>query len=51
MAEYKMKRRYPRYPVNTGVKVLPDFGNKSFWGTLSDISLGGAMSAYLHHCL
>ncbi len=41
MAEYKIKRKYPRYPCDTGVKILPDFGIKSFWGTLSDISLGG----------
>jgi len=41
MAEYKIKRRYPRYPCDTGVKILPEFGSKSFWGTLSDISLGG----------
>ena len=41
MAEYKMKRRYPRYSCDTGVKILPDFSSKSYWGTVSDISLGG----------
>ena len=41
MADYKIKRRFPRFSCDTGVKVLPDMGSKSFWGTLSDISLGG----------
>jgi hypothetical protein len=41
MAEYKTKRRHPRYPCDTGVKILPEMGSKSYWGTLSDISMGG----------
>jgi hypothetical protein len=39
--EYKEKRRYPRYPLDTGVRIHQEVGGGGFWGTLSDISLGG----------
>jgi PilZ domain-containing protein len=40
-AEFKERRRYPRYPCDTGVRVHPEKGNAGYWGTLSDISYGG----------
>lgn len=39
--EYKERRRYPRYPCDTGVRVHPEKGNAGYWGTMSDISFGG----------
>ncbi|HSM88372.1 MAG TPA: PilZ domain-containing protein [Candidatus Limnocylindrales bacterium] len=39
--EFKERRRYPRYPCDTGVRVHPEKSNAGYWGTLSDISLGG----------
>ncbi len=39
--EYKERRRYPRYPCDTGVRIHPEKGNAGYWGTLSDISAGG----------
>jgi hypothetical protein len=40
-AEYKVQRRFPRYPCDTGVLIHLEQGNAGFWGTLSDISIGG----------
>jgi Tfp pilus assembly protein PilZ len=39
--EYKERRRYPRYPCDTGVRVRPEKTSAGYWGTLADISLGG----------
>jgi PilZ domain len=39
--EYKEKRRYPRYPCDTGVRVHPKSSSAGYWGTVGDISLGG----------
>jgi PilZ domain-containing protein len=39
--EYKEKRKHPRYPCDTGVRVHPESGNAGYWGTVGDISLGG----------
>jgi|SRR5215471_7097034 len=39
--EYKEKRKHPRYPLDTGVRIHQEVGGGGFWGTLSDISLGG----------
>ncbi|SRR5260370_11646290 len=39
--EYKVQRRFPRYPCDTGVLIHLEQGNAGFWGTLSDISIGG----------
>jgi hypothetical protein len=39
--EYTEKRRYPRYPLDTGVRIHQEVGGGGFWGTLSDISIGG----------
>ena len=39
--EFKARRRYPRYPCDTGVRIHPEKGNAGYWGTLSDISFGG----------
>ena len=39
--EYTEKRRYPRYPLDTGVRIHQEVGGGGFWGTLSDISVGG----------
>jgi hypothetical protein len=39
--EFKERRRYPRYPCDTGVRVHPEKANAGYWGTLSDISFGG----------
>jgi PilZ domain len=42
MAEqFNERRRYPRYPCDTGVRIHPEKGNAGYWGTLSDISFGG----------
>ena len=39
--EFKERRRFPRYPCDTGVRIHPEKGNAGYWGTLSDISFGG----------
>lgn len=39
--EYKERRRFPRYPCDTGVLIHLEKGNGGFWGTLSDICVGG----------
>ena len=39
--EYKERRRHPRFPCDTGVRVHPQTGNAGYWGTVGDISLGG----------
>jgi len=39
--EFKERRRFPRYPCDTGVRIHPEKGNAGYWGTLSDISIGG----------
>jgi hypothetical protein len=39
--EYKVQRRFPRYPCDTGVLIHLEKGTSGFWGTLSDISIGG----------
>jgi hypothetical protein len=39
--EYKERRRHPRFPCDTGVRIHPEKGNAGYWGTLSDISMGG----------
>ncbi|HLW54082.1 MAG TPA: PilZ domain-containing protein [Candidatus Angelobacter sp.] len=40
--EYAEKRRFPRYPCDTGVLIHLDEGSGGgFWGTLSDICVGG----------
>lgn len=39
--EFKERRRYPRYVCDTGVRIHPQTGTAGYWGTLSDISLGG----------
>jgi PilZ domain len=39
--EYKVQRRHPRYPCDTGVRIQLEKTNGGFWGTLSDISYGG----------
>lgn len=41
MAEFTEKRRFPRYPCDTGVQIRAGEASGGFWGTLSDISLGG----------
>jgi PilZ domain len=41
MAVYKETRRYPRYQCDTGVRISVEKQPGGFWGTLSDISLGG----------
>jgi hypothetical protein len=40
MGEYSEKRRYPRFVCEGGVEVREE-GKRGFWGTMSDISLGG----------
>ena len=39
--EYKERRKSPRYPCDTGVLIHLEKGNGGFWGTLSDICIGG----------
>ena len=39
--EFTQKRRFPRYPCDTGVLIRLSEGSGGFWGTLSDISYGG----------
>jgi hypothetical protein len=39
--EYKERRKYPRYPCDTGVRIHPETGNAGYWGTVGDISIGG----------
>jgi hypothetical protein len=39
--EYKQERRFPRYPCDTGVRIRLEQGSGGFWGTLSDICIGG----------
>lgn len=39
--EYKERRKHPRYPCDTGVRIQLERGSGGFWGTLSDISYGG----------
>ena len=39
--EFKERRRFPRYPCDTGVRIHPEKGTAGYWGTLSDISAGG----------
>ncbi len=39
--EYAVKRRHERYPLDTGVRIHQEVGGGGFWGTLSDISIGG----------
>jgi hypothetical protein len=41
MADFRERRRYPRYSCDTGVRVHPEKGTAGYWGTMSDISLGG----------
>lgn len=41
MAEYKEKRRFTRYACDTGVLISLEQGSGGFWGTLSDICIGG----------
>ena len=40
MKEYPEKRRYPRFVCEGGVEVR-SANSRPFWGTMSDISLGG----------
>jgi hypothetical protein len=44
-AAYKIRRRFPRYHCDTGVRIHLERANGGFWGTLSDISAGGC---YIH---
>jgi hypothetical protein len=44
-AAYKIRRRFPRYSCDTGVRINLERGTGGFWGTLSDISAGGC---YIH---
>src|SRR5262249_2743598 len=39
--EFKERRKHPRYPCDTGVRIHPETGNAGYWGTVGDISLGG----------
>lgn len=39
--EYNEKRQFPRYACDTGVLIHVEKGRGGFWGTLSDICLGG----------
>ena len=39
--EFNEKRRYPRFPCDTGVRIHPEKSTAGYWGTLSDISAGG----------
>jgi len=39
--EYNERRRFPRYICDTGVLIHPQSGGAGYWGTVSDISLGG----------
>jgi PilZ domain len=39
--DYKEKRRFTRYPCDTGVLIHLEQGGGGFWGTLSDICIGG----------
>jgi hypothetical protein len=39
--EYKERRRFPRFVCDTGVRVHPKIGNGGYWGTVTEISLGG----------
>ena len=41
MAEFKERRKHPRYPCDTGVRIHPEGGNAGYWGTVGDISIGG----------
>jgi hypothetical protein len=44
-AVYKIRRKFPRYHCDTGVRIHLERANGGFWGTLSDISAGGC---YIH---
>jgi len=39
--EFQEKRQFPRYPCDTGVLIHVEKGRGGFWGTLSDICIGG----------
>lgn len=39
--EYHDKRRFQRYPCDTGVLLRLENSTGGFWGTLSDICIGG----------
>ncbi len=39
--QYQEKRRYPRVSCDLGVEVRVADSNAGYWGTLSDICLGG----------
>jgi hypothetical protein len=39
--EYQEKRQFTRYSCDTGVLIHVEKGRGGFWGTLSDICLGG----------
>lgn len=39
--EYNEKRKFARYACDTGVLIHLEKGRGGFWGTLSDICLGG----------
>ena len=40
-ADFKDRRKHPRFPCDTGVRIHPEKGNAGYWGTVSDISIGG----------
>ncbi|HZU32916.1 MAG TPA: PilZ domain-containing protein [Candidatus Angelobacter sp.] len=40
-SEYKQIRKFPRFVCDTGVRIVPEIGHTSYWGTVGDICLGG----------
>jgi hypothetical protein len=41
MPEYAKERRHARYNCDAGVEIRTDDARAGYWGTLTDISLGG----------
>ncbi|PYP83968.1 MAG: pilus assembly protein PilZ [Candidatus Angelobacter sp. Gp1-AA117] len=41
MPEYATQRRHARYNCDAGVEIRIDDARSGYWGTLTDISLGG----------
>jgi len=41
MPEYTKERRHARYNCDAGVEIRTDDARAGYWGTLTDISLGG----------
>jgi hypothetical protein len=43
----KERRRFPGFVFDTCVRIHPEIGNAGYWGTVGDISLGGAATSLL----